>query len=125
MDQLNFNIQILFNLSSGTPNDKFQKVQYDGFVRKEPVADWDACYKIIVKVIESKSVIKSRDLNRQITVFSYFTERAAEAGLVGMCIFVIMLCVIIPVGLSYQYFLHNFRCFGRRKIDPSALFRCR
>ena len=80
LEAVNFLLTFIF---SGTPNDKFQKVQYDGFVRKEPVADWDACYKIIVKVIESKGVIKSRDLNRQITVFSYFTERAAEAGLVG------------------------------------------
>jgi ectonucleoside triphosphate diphosphohydrolase 5/6 len=66
----------------GIPNNKFQKVQYDGFARKEPVADWDECYKTIVKIIEEKNTVKSRDLNRQIVVFSYFTERAAEAGLV-------------------------------------------
>jgi hypothetical protein len=65
------------------PNSKFQKVQYDGFTRKEPVADWDACYKIIVDIIKEKNPLKSRDFNRQIVVFSYFTERAAEAGLVG------------------------------------------
>ena len=47
------------------------------------MADWDECYKTIVKIIEEKKPVKSRDLSRQIVLFSYFTERAAEAGLVG------------------------------------------
>jgi hypothetical protein len=36
-----------------------------------------------MKIIEEKKPVKSRDLSRQIVLFSYFTERAAEAGLVG------------------------------------------
>jgi ectonucleoside triphosphate diphosphohydrolase 5/6 len=66
----------------GIENGKFEKVQYNGFVRKEPVADWDECYNQIVKLIEDKGVIKSKDLNRQVVLFSYFFERAAEAGLI-------------------------------------------
>lgn len=66
----------------GIENGKFEKVQYNGFVRKEPIADWDDCYKVITKLIEEKGVIKSKDFNRQIVVFSYFFERAAEAGLI-------------------------------------------
>ena len=67
----------------GIENGKFEKVQYNGFIRKEPVADWDECYGQIVKLIEEKGVIKSKDLNRQVVLFSYFFERAAEAGLIG------------------------------------------
>lgn len=66
----------------GVESGKFEKVQYNGFVRKEPVADWDKCYEQIVKLIEEKGVIKSKDLNRQVVLFSYFFERAAEAGLI-------------------------------------------
>ncbi|XP_021944205.1 ectonucleoside triphosphate diphosphohydrolase 5 isoform X3 [Folsomia candida] len=66
----------------GVQTGKFEKVQYNGFARKEAVADWDECYKVIVKIIEEKGVIKPKDLNRQIVVISYFFERAAEAGLV-------------------------------------------
>jgi len=62
---------------------KFEKVQYNGFARKEAIADWDECYNVIVKLIEDKGVVKPKDLNRQIVVFSYFFERAAEAGIVG------------------------------------------
>jgi hypothetical protein len=78
------NIYNLF-LNRGVQTGKFEKVKYDsGFARKEAIADWDECYKIIVKMIEDKGVVKPKDLNRQIVVFSYFFERAAEAGLIGM-----------------------------------------
>ena len=55
-------------------------------MRKEPVADWDECYNQIVKLIEQKGVIKPKDLNRQVVLFSYFFERGAEAGLIGKLI---------------------------------------
>lgn len=70
-------------MKRGAQTGKFEKVQYNGFARKEAIADWDECYKVIVKLIEEKDVVKPKDLNRQIVVFSYFFERAAEAGIIG------------------------------------------
>ena len=58
-------------------------MKYNGFARKEPIADWEECYSTIQKVIEEKGVVKSRDMNRQIVLISYFFERAVEAGLIG------------------------------------------
>ncbi|CAL8111350.1 unnamed protein product [Orchesella dallaii] len=66
----------------GVHTGKFEKVQYNGFTRREAIADWDECYNVIVKLIEEMGVVKSKDLNRQIVVFSYFFERAAEAGII-------------------------------------------
>lgn len=68
----------------GKNSGKFEKVQYNGFNRREAIADWDECYNVIVKLIEEKGVVKSKDLGRQIVVFSYFFERATEAGIIGM-----------------------------------------
>jgi len=60
------------------------------------VADWDACYKTIVDIIKEKNPLKSRDFNRQVVVFSYFTERAAEAGLVGKLSILLMRTLLLP-----------------------------
>jgi len=98
----------------GAPSGKWEKVQYNGFTRKEAVADWEACHSLIVKLIEEKGVVKPKDLNRQIVLISYFFERAAEAGLVGKGLSARSLEVLSSIKSSY---LCASRSPRRRKSD--------
>lgn len=60
-------------------------VSFSGAVSNGPSVDYQLCKSIIEAVVKTVYTDKPRDLHKQkIVAFSYFYDRAQDAGLVGM-----------------------------------------